>query len=75
MAEKAAQPQQAQKEREEEELHMGEDAEITPGALTRAFGSKDRLISFISSTAALLPIQACSSSSHKSSLTPQITSS
>lgn len=32
MAEKAAWPQQAQKE-EEEGLHMGEDAETTPGAL------------------------------------------
>lgn len=33
MAEKAARPQQAQKEQEEEGLHMGEDKETTPGAL------------------------------------------
>lgn len=33
MAEEAAWPQQAQKEWEEEGLHMGEDAETTPGAL------------------------------------------
>lgn len=33
MAEEAAWPQQAQKEWEEEGLHMGEDAEATPGAL------------------------------------------
>lgn len=45
MAEEAAWPQQAQKEREEEGLHMGEDAETTPGA----FCSKNRLISLISS--------------------------
>lgn len=75
VAEKAAQPQQARKEGKEERLQMGEDAETTPGALAQAFCSKNRLVSFISSTTALLPIQACSSSPHKSSLTPQISSS
>lgn len=54
---------------------MGEDAETIPGALAGAFCSKKRLSSFILCTAALLPIQACSSSPHKSSLTPQIISS
>lgn len=49
MAEEAAWPQQAQKEWEEEGLHVGEDAEATPGALAGAFCSKNRLISFISS--------------------------
>lgn len=61
-AEKAAWPQQAQKEWEEERLHMGEDAETIPGALAGASCSKKRLSSFILSTAAhpglqLLPTQ------------------
>lgn len=42
MAEKAAWPQQAQKEGKEEGLQMGEDEETTPGALARAFCSKNR---------------------------------
>lgn len=42
VAEKAAWPQQARKEGKEEGLQMGEGAETTPGALARAFCSKNR---------------------------------
>lgn len=45
---------------------MGGDAETTPGALAGAFCSKDRLSSFISSTAALqLTQKQPRSSSHQ----------